>query len=99
MQPTCATIYTRDSIESSRLNDSKFYLHVLGVRLGWVQGHANGSSETKRGRPASLLKMGNYERASERVCSATLGKPAYDSEELFNSPAYWSGSQGIENRK
>lgn len=64
MQPTCVTIYTRDSIESSRLNDSKFYLHVLGVRLEWVQGHANGGSETKRGRPASLLKMGNYERAN-----------------------------------
>lgn len=68
MQPTCAIIYTRDSIESSRLNDSKFYLRVLGVRLGWVQGHASGGSEPRGVAQAPLLKMGNYKRASKRTC-------------------------------
>lgn len=66
MQPTCAIIYTHDSIESSRLNDSKFYLRVLGLRLGWVQGHASGGSETKRDRPGPLAQDGKLQ-VSERA--------------------------------
>lgn len=70
MQPTCTIIYTRDSIESSRLKDSKFYLRVLGVRLGWVQGHASGGSEPKRGHPGPFAQDGKLQASKQANVSA-----------------------------
>jgi hypothetical protein len=45
---------------------------------------------------AFMLKKRNYEQA---LLVGNFGKQTYDSVKAFNSPAYWSGSQDIENRK
>lgn len=55
----CADIYTGDAPRSS---DSKFFLRVLGTKLGGCQGMLIVVWEPRGIVQASLLKKGNYEQ-------------------------------------